>query len=63
MIHTIKRESTNIGSLFLLCILRFKALFSSSGIIDHLIGDNGFQTIQDMLRTKEIDYMLTIYIQ
>ena len=52
-----------VGSLFLLCILRFKALFYSSGIIVHIIVDNGFQTIQDMLRIKEIDYMLTIYIQ
>ena len=52
-----------VDSLFLLCILRFKALFYSSGIIAHIIGDNGFQTIQDMLRIKEMDYMLTIYIQ
>ena len=34
-----------------------------SGIIVHLIVDNSFQTIQDMLKTKEMDYMLTIYIQ
>ena len=27
----------------------------------HLGGDNGFQTIQDSLRIKEMDYMLTIY--
>lgn len=52
-----------VGSLFLLCILCFKALFYSSGIIVHIIGYNGFQTIQDMLKTKEMDYMLTIYIQ
>ena len=52
-----------VDSLFLLCILRFKALFYSSGIIVHIVGDNGFQTIQDMLRIKEMDYMLTIYIQ
>ena len=63
MIHTIKRESTNLGSLFLLCILRRNGLKMLSGIIVHLIVDNGFQTIQDTLRIKEMDYMLTIYIQ
>ena len=52
-----------VGSLFLLCILRRNGLKMLSGIIVHLGGDNGFQTIQDMLRIKEMDYMLTIYIQ
>ena len=49
-----------VDSLFLLRILRFKALFSSSGIIVHLIGDNGFQTIYTPLRIKEMDYMFNI---
>ena len=33
-----------------------------SGIIAHIIGDNGFQTIYTPLRIKEMNYMLTIYI-
>ena len=47
-----------VGSLFLLCILRRNGLKMLSGIIVHLIGDNGFLTIQDMLRIKEMDYSM-----
>ena len=47
-----------VGSLFLLCILRRNGLKMLSGIIVHIIGDNGFQTIQDMLRIKEMDYSM-----
>lgn len=49
-----------VGSLFFLCILRRKGLKMLSGIIVHIVGDNGFLTIQDMLKTKEMDYMLMI---
>ena len=52
-----------VDSLFLLRILRRNGLKMLSGIIVYIIGDNCFQTIQDMLRIKEMDYMLTIYIQ
>ena len=47
-----------VDSLFLLCILRRNGLKILSGIIVHIIGDNGFQTIQDMLRIKEMDYSM-----
>ena len=47
-----------VGSLFLLRILRRNGLKILSGIIVHIIGDNGFQTIQDMLRIKEMDYSM-----
>lgn len=52
-----------VDSLFLLCILRRNRLKMLSGIIVHIVVDNVFQTIQDTLRIKEMDYMLTIYIQ
>ena len=47
-----------VDSLFLLCILRRNDLKMLSGIIANIVGDNGFQTIQDMLRIKEIDYSM-----
>ena len=47
-----------VDSLFLLCILRRNGLKMLSGIIVHLIVDNAFQTIQDMLRIKEMDYSM-----
>jgi len=43
-----------VGSLFLLYILRRNGLKMLSGIIVHIIGDNGFLAIYTPLRTKEM---------